>query len=82
MRRRFGTLAIAALIIVGGLVPAVASPASAHDSSYCGHGTDGIVWVTEYGGLVNNPADAHLHRYFHVHRIHGRHTRVKQCPAH
>jgi hypothetical protein len=79
-RKCVKSLVAAALLGAASLVPA--SPAAAHESSYCGHGVDGIVWVVEYGGSSNVGPYVHQHLYYHIHWVLPRHTDWKTCPVH
>lgn len=63
--RRLGAAIV--LLATVGLVPTAASPAQAHTSTYCGHGTDGILYITKYvGSVYSGYPYVHIHRYQHV----------------
>lgn len=69
------------------MVVALAGPAAAHSSTYCGHGSAGwmdrVVFIRSWD---NGSTFTHSHAYYHY-RWHWRgyyfvHTEVKRCPAH
>lgn len=70
--RKIGTgIALLVVTLMGIMLAGVpASPASAHSSDYCGHGTSGTLLITEFedhftmGGSGN-----HIHVYSHWNKI-------------
>lgn len=58
-----------------------ASPAAAHTSTYCGHGSNGIWDVTHYLHYHGNPQgqSGHLHHYFHDMRTASDHENSRYC---
>lgn len=47
------------------------SPASAHSSGYCGHGTSGWADMTEFTSSYTNYSLGHMHVYRHWNRVSG-----------
>lgn len=81
IRRVIKSAMVAAVAVATSLVAPAGSPAQAHTSTYCGHGVDGIVWVTEYGGSITYP-EYHMHKYYHIHWFYAPHDEWRRCPQH
>lgn len=62
-RTLIGGIALSAAIVLAGQVTAT-EPATAHSSSYCGHGTSGILNFTKYIRAVSD-VYSHSHEYWH-----------------
>lgn len=89
-KRIFAAIAVA-LAAGTAFAVAPASPASAHDSTYCGHSINGYFWSTQFvrSYTLNLPSgpDLHQHVYDHYERVslievRYRHTRERTCSFH
>jgi hypothetical protein len=78
---------VATAMTAGGAgVIGAASPAAAHDSGYCGHGADGLTYVTQYVREVTDRySHAHLYHHWQIRwngTTYNHHYVWKSCPRH
>lgn len=78
-KRSLAIGAVTAMMTTIGL--AGASPATAHNSTYCGHSFDGIVHITHYVHYHGNPQGqpGHQHHYYHDMAFQDDHEAHRYC---
>jgi hypothetical protein len=79
--RLLQTIAVVVLLAAGTF--ATSDSASAHTSSYCGHGTDGYLWISKWTGHISNmhyPYHYNFYNHYQSPSWNVAHTATTACP--